>query len=672
MPEVSDCLTAPIAMTYSAVQLFVERTAMCLGEFSLTDAHAPAVANICRRLDGIPLAIEMAAGRVDVFGIAGLAGVLDDRFRLAMRGRRTALPRHQTLSTTLDWSYQLLPESERLVLRRLAVFAGFFTITEATGVLVERVAPITRWKASQISLPNRSWSSISKRPCPLTACSKRHAPTHCKSWTRAESVRHTRAGMRDNVLLRWRRPTLAWDASPADAWLARHRHLIDDVRAALDLSLRIEEEAATAVALTVAALPLWYQLSLLSECYQRACQALGLPAAARSATQEMRLYAAIAWLLMQTKGSVQEALDTWTTLLALSRGNNDPDHQLRALWGLWAAQVSEGALRTSLALAEEFSSLARQTSELDRCVGDRMLGHTLHLLGEQTTAREHLERMLANYAPPATGAQAMRYIFDQKALARCFLARIRWLQGYADQAMEIACDVTNDERARGDALSLCQVLVQAACPIGLMVGDLAAVEEFVSDLIELSVRHDWHFWHAFGDCFRGVLTVHRGDLAAGLHLLEEALRGLRSIDFGVHYLYFLCEYASALGLAGRTDRGLDAIEQAIARSDRNDERWCIAEVLRIKGQLLHRQGKFEGADAAFATARVWAERQGVLSLSLRIATCAARLWQDTGRDAAARAELTAVCSRFTEGFGTADYRNARAVLDGLNLEIARC
>lgn len=110
---------------------------MCLGEYSLTDAHAPAVANICRRLDGIPLAIEMAAGRVDVFGIAGLADVLDDRFRLAMRGRRTALPRHQTLSTTLDWSYQLLPETESLVLRRLAVFAGFFTITEATGVLAD-------------------------------------------------------------------------------------------------------------------------------------------------------------------------------------------------------------------------------------------------------------------------------------------------------------------------------------------------------------------------------------------------------------------------------------------------------------------------------------------------------------------------------------------------------
>ena len=94
-------------------------------------------------------------------------------------------------------------------------------------------------------------------------------------------------------------------------------------------------------------------------------------------------------------------------------------------------------------------------------------------------------------------------------------------------------------------------------------------------------------------------------------------------------------------------------------------------MLRIKGELLHRQGKFEGADTAFATARVWAERQGALSLLLRIATGAARLWQDKGRAAAARAELTAVCGRFTEGFGTADYRNARAVLDRLNPEVAR-
>jgi predicted ATPase len=122
----------------------------------------------------------MAAGRVDAFGIAGLAGVLDDRFRLAMRGRRTALQRHQTLSTKLDWSYQHLPEAERLVLRRLAVFAWLFTITEASGVLTDgggadNLESIANLAAKSLLVV------ISKRPCELIACSKRRAPTHCKS-----------------------------------------------------------------------------------------------------------------------------------------------------------------------------------------------------------------------------------------------------------------------------------------------------------------------------------------------------------------------------------------------------------------------------------------------------------------------------------------------------------
>jgi predicted ATPase len=121
-------------MSFSAVQLFAERATASADGFRLTDADAPVVAEICRRLDGIALAIELAAGRIDVLGLQGLAARLDDRFRLLTRGRRTALPRHQTLSATLDWSHELLLESERVVLRRLAVFAGSFTLPAASTV----------------------------------------------------------------------------------------------------------------------------------------------------------------------------------------------------------------------------------------------------------------------------------------------------------------------------------------------------------------------------------------------------------------------------------------------------------------------------------------------------------------------------------------------------------
>ncbi len=664
LPEAGDRLTATSAMTYPAIQLFVERAAMCLGEYSLTDVHAPAVAKICGHLDGIALAIEIAAGQVDAFGISGLARVLDDRFRLAMQGRRTGLPRHRTMNTTLDWSYQLLPDVERATLRRLAVFAGLFTIPEATGVLAEGgtevAAPesIANLVTKSLIVPNFETPVPTYRLLETTrayALQKLEESGEHAAYTR----RHAR-----QCLGAMEAANVAWDVLPPEAWLARHRHLIDDVRAALDFS--VQAEAELAVALTVAAVPLWYQLSLLNECYERACRALDLAPGAGSTGQAIRLHVAKAWSLMQVKGFVRETEDAWTTVLGLSRDAGDPEYELRGLWGLWATRVNAGALRASLTLAQEFSDLARSTNETDRCVGHRMMGHSLHLLGDQAGAHEHLERMLASYARPATGAQTMRYIFDQQALARSFLARICWLQGLPDQARQIAWELAEDERTRGDDLSLCQVVVQAACPVGLLVGDLIAVESFVAELVDRAERYQWHFWRAFGACFRGVLTVQRGDISAGLPVLEEALKGLRSIDFGVHYLYFLCHYANALGLAGRHDEALAAVEEAIARSDRNDERWCIAEVLRIKGVLLHGRGELDAADRTFSAARQWAERQGALSWSLRIATSAARMAQDAGRVAAARAELMAVVDRFTEGQGTADYREAVAVLDHLD------
>jgi predicted ATPase len=134
VPPATRKLTAIEALEFSAVQLFVERAIERSDAFDLSDIGAPIVAEICRKLDGIALAIELAAGRVDAFGLRELATLLDDRFRLLMRGRRTALRRHQTLSAALDWSYESLPECERTILRRLAVFDSYFTLESAIAV----------------------------------------------------------------------------------------------------------------------------------------------------------------------------------------------------------------------------------------------------------------------------------------------------------------------------------------------------------------------------------------------------------------------------------------------------------------------------------------------------------------------------------------------------------
>ena len=133
-PPASARLTAAEALRFPAVQLFVERTAAILGGFELGDEDAPIVADICRKLDGLPMAIEFAAARVDALGLRELAAHLPGRLQLLTNGRRPTLPRHHSLRAALDWSHELLPERQRMVLRRLAIFAGGFTMAAACGV----------------------------------------------------------------------------------------------------------------------------------------------------------------------------------------------------------------------------------------------------------------------------------------------------------------------------------------------------------------------------------------------------------------------------------------------------------------------------------------------------------------------------------------------------------
>ena len=137
VPAASSNLIRTEVLASPAIQLFVERASAALDSFELTTEDLPAVVEICRRLEGNPLAIELAAARVDFFGVRGLAARLDDCLRLLTRGPRTALPRHQSLRATFDWSYGLLSPLEQVVLRRIAVLPGRFNLDSANAAAVD-------------------------------------------------------------------------------------------------------------------------------------------------------------------------------------------------------------------------------------------------------------------------------------------------------------------------------------------------------------------------------------------------------------------------------------------------------------------------------------------------------------------------------------------------------
>jgi predicted ATPase/DNA-binding winged helix-turn-helix (wHTH) protein len=676
IPPSSPGLTANDALRFSAVQLFVERAAASLDGFELSDANAAVVADICRRLDGIALAIELAAGRVDAFGVEGLAARLDDRFRLLTLGRRTALPRHQTLRATLDWSSELLPESERVILRRLAVFAAGFTPESASTVtagtdfapsdVVELVANLV---AKSLVTADVGGAAIHYR---LLETTRAYALDQLSKSNELEPTARRHAEYHRDV---FERAEAEWQTTPTSDWLAVYLTQIDNMRGALDWAFSPSGDREIGVALTVAAVPLWFQLSLMDECRSRVERALATfdPEASHRTRRDMKLFAALATAMVFTnRGAQSEIHAAWTSALEIAEGLDDTDYQLRALWGLWLACSNNGEHRVALAHAERFRSIAEKSTEpADPPVGDRMIGLSLQLLGDQPNARRHIERMLSRYVAPVRRSHIIRFHFDQRVMARTALAEILWLQGFPDQAMRAAETNVAEGQSIDHPLSLCYALAQAACPVALWSGDVRAAERFVAMLTDQAARRALDRWHAWSSCinsFRGVLLIKQGDLVNGLQVLRTSLTEVPETRFFRH-LAFLGELAEALGRAGEIGQGLAVVNEALARSERSEERWCIAELLRIKGELVLSEDAPTAAVAAeghFLQSLDWARRQKALSWELRTATSFARFSRDQGRDVEARSVLASVYNRFTEGFETGDLVRAKTCLEELD------
>jgi len=303
----------------------------------------------------------------------------------------------------------------------------------------------------------------------------------------------------------------------------------------------------------------------------------------------------------------------------------------------------------------------------DRLIGERMIAVSQYYLGDHSSARCRLEHMLAHYVPVAQKSHIIRFQSDHQVTARVVLTRILWLQGLPDQAMRAAESSIADARAANHTNSLCYALSQAACPIALLVGDLAAAEHYGRMLLDHSTRHGLALWQAWGSSYQGVLVIKRGGFpppdcsccASALNKLCEAkFAALRLVTFLM---------SEALARAGQIADGLAMIEETIARSGHTEERWLITELLRVKGELILLHDAPEPVTAAeghFRQALDRAHRQGALSWELRAATSLARLWRDQNRSAEAIALLAPIYNRFTEGLETADLKAAKALIDG--------
>ena len=280
-------ITATEALTFPAVQLFVERAVAGDSVFALSDADAPLVADICRTLDGMALAIELAAGRVGAFGVRGIARLIDGQFQLQWPGRRTALPRHRTLAATLDWSHALLSEPERIVFRRLSVFVGGF-------VGLKPVLAVSAFGGLNESMVVDAFDGLVAKSLVAADFSRTPIRYRLLDTTRAYAAAKLQASGDASLVGRchasWFRDFLVQEnaglsESSGSALCAEH---VGNLRAALEWSFGDDGDREIASTLAAAAAPLFLRLSLLAECHRWTERAMiALDASLRGTRLEM-------------------------------------------------------------------------------------------------------------------------------------------------------------------------------------------------------------------------------------------------------------------------------------------------------------------------------------------------------------------------------------------------
>lgn len=636
------------ALTFSALQLFVERAMASHDSFELSHDELPLVIEICRRLDGIPLAIELAAAQVGNLGLSGLLSQLQGSFRLLTHGCQITPGRHQTLRATLDWSFELLNACEQACLRRLGIFRGGFTLQSAVAVIVgEHIEPnvvftsITQLVAKSLLNVEVGDEEVFYR---LLDTTRSYA---LEKLDQAAELPNTRKRHVERCLALMHQAQEDWEKTPSALWIERHARTLEDIRAALDWGLNTQGPQMLAIRLAAASAPLWQELSLLKEhgIYVRKALALLHAAAEPCPHLTLALKLALGSSCYHTQGSSAESIDAFVAARALAESSDNVAAQLKAVSGHMAVNLSCGHYQLALEQSRQFDQLV-QCGAGDAVMSlstQRLQVLALHFAGDQPQARDKAEQVIQVMAQSGHLSRFTRGFgvqYDQSVAALTILARILWLQGHPEKAWRTARQALDIALQINHGTSICYTLALSGCLIAHYNGDTATARELLRLLLEQAQKHSVLLFYTWGRHYAQVI--------------EGAPE--------------LSPPTSSAGLIGEIMVTLDGgfIDNALLqRAETGTAGWSTAEILRARADTLLTDNAPDAAEAMLHKALAVAKAQGALTWELRSATSLARLWQRQGHVQRAHELLEPIYARFTEGFATPDLTRVRQLLDEL-------
>jgi predicted ATPase/DNA-binding winged helix-turn-helix (wHTH) protein len=660
-------LSADVARTFPATQLFVERAVASGANLNLNDAEVAIVVDICRKLDGVALAIELAARRVEVYGLSETAALLDQRLAQLWAGPRTAPPRQRTLQATLDWSYSLLSETERVVLRRLAIFVGNFTLDAALAVATGKgldqaeVFEAIDSLVAKSMVATRSLGAAMRYRLLDTTRAYALALGADEVETASLAIRHAR------YYRQWlEQAATEWSTLMSGTERAPYFAGVSNVRTALEWCFSPNGDLPTGIGLASAAAPVLLAMSLLPECHhwsQRALAALDDQVSSKS--EQMHLQAGLGISSMHLYGENEHAREALNRSLTLAEAEHDTASEAGLLGMLHMFHFRGGDFNVALSFAKRCRVLADTVDDpAALALARSILGRSLLMMGDLNGARGELEALFADWSP-SQQSDTIYLVHDRHFRAGIALARTLWMQGHPTQAVERARHFIDDAK-RLDHPASVTVLLAWAASVFLWTGDFGSAEEYIDASLAISESYSLGPLTAVGRARKAQLAIRQGrnaiaDLRASLAEIHAVRYELITTEFNICLV-------QGLIANGQREEAMALLTDTIRQVSAKGDTCYMPELLRMKAGLLRAMtpSRSEEAEACLMQSLELSRAQGALGWELRTTTDLAGLLIGKGLRQSAKEVLERTYGQFTEGFDTADLKTAERLLEELS------
>ncbi|HSE82120.1 MAG TPA: adenylate/guanylate cyclase domain-containing protein [Gaiellaceae bacterium] len=658
-------VSAEAVAASEAVRLFLERACEARPSFVLTDENAPAVSEITARLDGLPLAIELAAARLRLFSPDELRERLRSRLEVLGRGPRDLPARQRTLRSTIEWSYELLDEEERAVFRLLAIFSP--TRVEAVEEVVarldslaavdvvDRLASIVD-KSLVRSVDTRGSQRLSMLETIREYAAERLAdePELSSSARRAhaEYFADFAQGRRERLYGPEREAALDELASELGNLLAAWRHWvaagdIEQLEKLLE-ELWVLDEARG-----------WYHATV--ELTNDLLNVLAaVPSTPDRAREEITLQTTLARGLMSIRGYTQEVEDAYGRALRLAEEAGEPPRRFSVLRSLASFHLSRGEFDKAVAVGGELLELAEEQDEPGLQVeGHLVVGSSVAFQGEIATGLDHLDRAVALFDPGRHQPGPFRLGPSSGVVAHTTSALLLWLRGDPGTSVDRGERAVELARQLNHPVTLAYTLFHVGV-LDLWQRELQLVRQRAGEALEVAEEHDYQIWKAVGLVLQGVAMTGLGQPEEGLACVDRGTalyQGLTTPP--IFWPLLLSVRARGFALAGRPDEGLPLIDEALELTGADD--FLHPEFALLKGDLLVALDDADAAEPLFQSALEVARDLTLRTPQLQAATRLTRLRRAAGKPAEI-GDLRAVYETFADGLDTRDLAEARAVL----------